>query len=156
MCIALSLNLESLPLATLIPLVLLRTFVQTGLFIIGHDAMHGTLVAKSSKLNRGIGTAVLILYAGLNYRRCKSNHDLHHLEAETDNDPDYKSHPNHSALRWFWDFMSRYMNARPLTILISSWLILITLITSSDQQAVLYVAVFCLSLIHISEPTRPY
>jgi beta-carotene ketolase (CrtW type) len=112
----LSLNLESLPLATLIPLVLLRTFVQTGLFIIGHDAMHGTLVAKSSKLNRGIGTAVLILYAGLNYRRCKSNHDLHHLEAETENDPDYKSHPNHSALRWFWDFMSRYMNARPLTI----------------------------------------
>jgi len=121
----LSLNLDSLQLSTLIPLVLLRTFVQTGLFIIGHDAMHGTLVPKSSKLNHGIGSVALILYAGLSYRRCKSNHVLHHLKAETESDPDYKSHPDHSALRWFWDFMSRYMNARPLTILVSSWMVLI-------------------------------
>ena len=139
----LSLNLESLQLSTLIPLVLLRTFVQTGLFIIGHDAMHGTLAPKSSKLNHGIGSAALILYAGLSYRRCKSNHALHHLKAETESDPDYKRHPNHSALRWFWDFMSRYMNAKPLTILVSSWMVLIVLTPSSDQQAVLSVAVFC-------------
>jgi beta-carotene ketolase (CrtW type) len=139
----LSLNLDSLQLSTLIPLVLLRTFVQTGLFIIGHDAMHGTLVPKSSKLNHGIGSVALILYAGLSYRRCKSNHVLHHLKAETESDPDYKSHPDHSALRWFWDFMSRYMNARPLTILVSSWMVLIILTPSSDQQAVLSVAVFC-------------
>ena len=59
--VCLSLNLESLPLATLIPLVLLRTFVQTGLFIIGHDAMHGTLAAKRLKLNHCIGAVALIL-----------------------------------------------------------------------------------------------
>ena len=79
----LSLNLDLLPISTLIPLVLLRTFVQTGLFIIGHDAMHGTLSPNRSKLNNFIGTASLILYAGLSYQRCKSNHDLHHLKAET-------------------------------------------------------------------------
>ena len=59
----LSLNLESLQLSALIPLVLLRTFVQTGLFIIGHDAMHGTLSPNRSKLNDFIGTASLILYS---------------------------------------------------------------------------------------------
>ncbi len=139
----LSLKLDSLPISTLIPLVLLRTFVQTGLFIIGHDAMHGTLSPNRSKLNNFIGTASLILYAGLSYQRCKSNHDLHHLKAETERDPDYFNHPDHSALRWFWDFLRRYMSVRPLTILISCWLVLITLIPSTGQQAILSVTLFC-------------
>ena len=137
------LNLDLLPISTLIPLVLLRTFVHTGLFIIGHDAMHGTLSPNRSKLNNFIGTASLILYAGLSYQRCKSNHDLHHLKAETERDPDYLNHPDHSALRWFWDFLRRYMSVRPLTILISCWLVLITLIPSTGQQAILSVTLFC-------------
>ena len=139
----LSLNLDLLPISTLIPLVLLRTFVQTGLFIIGHDAMHGTLSPNRSKLNNFIGAASLILYAGLSYQRCKSNHDLHHSKAETERDPDYLNHPDHSALRWFWDFLRRYMSVRPLTILISCWLVLITLIPSTGQQAILSVTLFC-------------
>ena len=139
----LSLNLDSLQISTLIPLVLLRTFVQTGLFIIGHDAMHGTLSPNRSKLNNFIGAASLILYAGLSYQRCKSNHDLHHLQAETERDPDYLNHPDHSALRWFWDFLRRYMSVRSLTILISCWLALITLIPSTSQQAILSVTLFC-------------
>ncbi len=139
----LSLNLESLQLTTLIPLVLLRTFVQTGLFIIGHDAMHGTLAPKSSKLNHRIGAVALIVYAGLSYRLCKSNHTLHHLKAETERDPDFQKHPDHSIFRWFWDFMSRYMSAGPLTILVSFWMTLIILIPTKDQQAVLSVSLFC-------------
>ena len=141
--VCLSLNLESLPLATLVPLILLRTFVQTGLFIIGHDAMHGILAPKRLKLNHCIGAVALILYAGLSYRRCKSNHALHHLKAETERDPDYQSHPDHSVLRWFWDFMSRYMNAGALTILALFWMALTILNPSTDQQAVLSVSVFC-------------
>ena len=105
--------------------------------------MHGTLSPNRSKLNNFIGTASLILYAGLSYQRCKSNHDLHHLKAETERDPDYLNHPDHSALRWFWDFLRRYMSVRPLTILISCWLVLITLIPSTGQQAILSVTLFC-------------
>jgi beta-carotene ketolase (CrtW type) len=138
----LSLDIDSIKLATLIPLVLLRTFVQTGLFIIGHDAMHGTLVPNSSKLNNRIGAAALLLYAGLNFHQCKSNHVLHHLLPETNSDPDYQSHPDHSAWRWFLEFMSRYMSFRPLTILVTGWLILIILNPSRDQHAVLSVALF--------------
>ncbi|MEJ6657904.1 MAG: fatty acid desaturase [Synechococcus sp. ChSW.bin.154] len=139
----LSLDLESLQLSTLAPLVLLRTFAQTGLFIIGHDAMHGNLSPKRSKLNSFIGAASLILYAGINYHRCKSNHILHHLKAETERDPDYLSHPDHSALRWFWDFLRQYMSLGPLMILVSCWATLTTLIPSAGQQAVLSVAIFC-------------
>ena len=83
----LSINLESLKLASLISLVLLRSFIQTGLFIVGHDAMHENLAPKSPKLNHYIGSTALILYAGLNYRLCKRNHILHHLKAESENDP---------------------------------------------------------------------
>ncbi len=132
----LSFNLESLQLSTLIPLILLRTFVQTGLFIIGHDAMHENLAPKGSKLNDSIGWTALILYAGLSYRRCKSNHALHHLKAETESDPDYQSHPNHSPLRWFWDFMSRYLNAGRLTMLVTYWMTLVILMPSKTEQAV--------------------
>ena len=139
----LSLNLESLQLWALIPLVMLRTFVQTGLFIIGHDAMHENLAPKSPKLNCCIGRTALILYAGLNYRLCKRNHALHHLKAETERDPDFQSHPDHSALRWFWDFLTRYLNAGPLTILAMYWMTLVILIPSTNEQAILSVAVFC-------------
>ena len=140
----LSINLESLKLAALIALVLLRSFIQTGLFIIGHDAMHENLAPKRPKLNHCIGSTALFLYAGLNYRLCKRNHILHHLKAETESDPDYQGHPNHSVLRWFWDFMSRYLNTRTLTILVTYWMTLVILIPSRHEQAVLSVAVFCI------------
>ena len=139
----LSFNLESLQSSTLIPLILLRTFVQTGLFIIGHDAMHGNLAPKGSNLNNCIGWTALILYAGLSYRHCKSNHELHHLKAETEIDPDYQTHPDQSALRWFWAFMSRYLNTGRLAILVTYWMTLVILIPTRNEQAILSVAVFC-------------
>ena len=139
----LSLDLKDLPLATIVLLILLRTFIQTGLFIIGHDAMHGTLAPKSSKLNHNLGKAALILYAGLNYRHCKRNHELHHLGAETERDPDYQIHPDHSILRWFWDFMNQYISAGSLTILVSYWVTLSIFIPSTDLRIIFSVAVFC-------------
>ena len=52
------------PLA-LLSLILIRTVLQTGLFIVGHDAMHGSLLPAAPLWNERIGRLVLGLYAWL-------------------------------------------------------------------------------------------
>ena len=43
--------------------LLLRTLLQTGLFIVGHDAMHGVLIPHSRRWNDRFGALALALYA---------------------------------------------------------------------------------------------
>ena len=57
------LELSPLSLALLLPAVLIRAFLQTGLFIVAHDAMHGSLLPGSRHWNDRIGRCALALYA---------------------------------------------------------------------------------------------
>ena len=43
-------------------LVLLRSFLHTGLFIVAHDAMHGSLIPGQGPLNRIIGQALSLIH----------------------------------------------------------------------------------------------
>jgi len=48
--------------------VLLQGYLYTGLFITGHDAMHGNISANKS-INQIFGTLASFLFAGLSYSR---------------------------------------------------------------------------------------
>ena len=107
---------------TLALTIALRTYLQTGLFILGHDAMHRTLVPGSSRLNDGLGRLALLLYAGLPYGRCRRQHLRHHRVPGSRRDPDFRRASGDGALRWYARFMGNYLCLGQLVLLLASWL----------------------------------
>ena len=96
----------TLPIAA--ALVLVQAWLSTGLFIIAHDSMHGSLAPGRPRLNTAVGTLCLAAYAGLSYAQLYPKHHAHHAAPGSAEDPDF--HPDHprSALRWFVRFFSGY------------------------------------------------
>ena len=141
--LSIDLNLSGIsPLLTTI-LVLLRAFLHTGLFIVAHDAMHGSLAPGRSDLNRIIGTLCLFLYAGLCYQSCRRNHSLHHLAAATSADPDFRSQPGQSVIGWYWQFLNNYLNTRQIATLACIWLVYYKLAGLANPEPLCNLLVFC-------------
>ena len=121
----LQLDFGQLPEPVLVPLVfgavLIRTLLQTGLFIVGHDAMHRVLVPSRPALNDRIGAVALGLYAALPYGPCRQNHHQHHQAPGGDLDPDV--HGNRSAPVWSWygRFMAGYLSYGQFAALLAGW-----------------------------------
>ena len=115
----LGLDLASQPLPLLVLAVGSRTFLQTGLFIIGHDAMHGVLLPMRPRLNQGLGQVALALYAFLPYQRCLRNHRQHHRAPGSPRDPDVIE--GAGPLAWYGRFMAGYLSAGQMAALLTSW-----------------------------------
>ncbi|KEF41261.1 MAG: hypothetical protein ER33_12540 [Cyanobium sp. CACIAM 14] len=107
----------------LLPLlaVALRTFLQTGLFIVGHDAMHRTLVPGRRDLNDRLGRLALQCYAALPYGPCRRHHLRHHRCPGTGRDPDFRSPSGQGLVLWYLRFMGRYLSAAQLIRLLLVW-----------------------------------
>ena len=86
--------------------VLIQAYLYTGLFITGHDAMHGT-VAKNRKLNNFFGHLSTTLFAFLSFRVLTKKHYLHHRFPGTEQDPDFSPRSNNFFIWWFI-FMKNY------------------------------------------------
>ncbi len=93
--------------------VLGRTFIQTGLFIVAHDAIHGSVYLRNRKLNDTIGRLAVTLYAVLDYRKIAVNHRQHHQYPGQDGDPDF-----HDCNRFIWylRFMKGYLNFQQIVV----------------------------------------
>jgi beta-carotene ketolase (CrtW type) len=100
------------------PLALAMAAVQcwlsVGVFIVCHDAMHGSLVPGNAKANAAIGAVLLFLYAGFDWRRLRDAHFTHHKLSGRAGDPDFDEHNPGNFLRWYWTFFSRYFGWRSL------------------------------------------
>ena len=105
--------------------VLLRTLLQSGLFIVGHDAMHGTLVPGQRRINDALGQLVLTLYALLPWRRCRLNHRRHHRAPGSSRDPDF--HGGSGLAAWFRRFLGAYLSWPRLLALVTGWIVLVLL-----------------------------
>ena len=101
--------------------ILGRTLLQTGLFIVGHDAMHGSLLPMAPRLNDRIGTLALRVYACLPWDRCRSNHHSHHLAPGTLADPDFHGLQAAHPLAWYGRFMVGYLARGQMGWLLVSW-----------------------------------
>ncbi|TQF09975.1 fatty acid desaturase [Myxococcus llanfairpwllgwyngyllgogerychwyrndrobwllllantysiliogogogochensis] len=95
--------------------VALQAWLCTGLFITGHDAMHGT-VARQSWVNETVGTVACFLFAGLSYRRLVLNHHAHHEQPTGDADPDFSTRTQ-SFWPWLGTFMARYTTLPQLGVM---------------------------------------
>ena len=92
--------------ALVVLLVLVRTWLTTGLFITAHDAMHGS-VSRHRGVNDAFGTVASFLFAALSYRRLVHNHGLHHAAPGTLEDPDFCARSRFFPV-WFLSFLWRY------------------------------------------------
>jgi len=115
----LSVDLASQPLPLLALAVGIRTFLQTGLFIIGHDAMHGVLLPLQARHNQRLGQLALALYACLPYQRCLRNHRHHHRAPGSPLDPDVME--GAGPLAWYGRFMAGYLSGGQMAALLASW-----------------------------------
>ncbi|QEY31215.1 beta-carotene ketolase [Synechococcus sp. RSCCF101] len=111
--------------AALLLLLPLRAWLHTGLFIGAHDAMHGSLFPLQRHWNRMAGSLLLLLYAGLPYRRCCRLHRRHHRHCGQAGDPDHWPEPGAGrspvkclvpfrSLHWYASFMGRYLGRAQL------------------------------------------
>lgn len=98
-------------------LVVLQTWLSVGLFIIAHDAMHGSLAPGRPGVNTAFGTLALGLYAGFRFKRLRTAHHAHHAAPGTAADPDFHPEAPRSFAPWFVRFFRTYFGGFELAVL---------------------------------------
>lgn len=107
----------SAPLWQTFGLILIQCWLYVGLFIIAHDTMHGALVPHRPHLNTLIGTVILFVYAGFNWRFMRAAHHAHHDFPGTEKDPDFNADNPHKFWPWYVKFFTTYFGFKQFCIL---------------------------------------
>ncbi|MFN3862697.1 MAG: fatty acid desaturase [Erythrobacter sp.] len=114
------------PLALAIAAV--QCWLSVGVFIVCHDAMHGSLVPRKPRLNAAIGAVLLALYAGFAWTQLRDAHFEHHRLAGRAGDPDFDERNPDNFVRWYATFFRRYFGWRSIIFVHSVvgiyWLVL--------------------------------
>ncbi len=139
----LTVDLGPLPRPVALAAVLVRTQLQTGLFIVGHDAMHRVLWPERPRCNDRLGTLVLAFYAALPYGACRRNHRRHHRVPASGEDPDFHGDPRAGALGWYRRFMAGYLTLPQMAGLLGGWGVLALLAMQRSGTGWLNVLLFC-------------
>ncbi|GMN14912.1 fatty acid desaturase [Altererythrobacter sp. MTPC7] len=120
------LTLATLPLGLLMAAAF--CWLSVGVFIVSHDAMHGSLAPGWPRLNSAIGAILLFLYAGFGWRRMREAHFAHHRHVGTRDDPDFDADNPADFLRWYGTFLRRYFGWKSAVYVFSIvavyWLVL--------------------------------
>jgi len=98
-------------------IVAVQTWLSVGLFIVAHDAIHGSLAPRRPAVNRVVGQLCVGAYAAFPYERLRRNHFLHHRSPGTQDDPDFHAARPHAFLPWFVQFFRTYFGWRELFVL---------------------------------------
>jgi len=106
------LNWASLPLA--LGLAAVQVWLSVGVFIVCHDAMHGSLAPGLPRLNSAIAAPLLMLYAGFGWKRMRDAHFTHHKLSGRKGDPDFAEETPSDFFAWYWTFFKRYFGIRSL------------------------------------------
>ena len=92
-------------------------WLDVGLFIVAHDAMHGSLAPGRPWLNRLVGGLALGLYAGFSFDRLLPKHLAHHGAPGTRADPDFHAPDPAAFAAWYLAFFRQYFGLRELIVL---------------------------------------
>ncbi len=111
------LPLEGAWLTTAPLLVAVLSWLSVGLFIVAHDAMHGSLAPGRPGVNLFFGRLTLLLYAGFWMDRLRPKHFDHHKHVGTEHDPDFAADHPTRFWPWYLTFMKRYFGLREYLIL---------------------------------------
>jgi beta-carotene/zeaxanthin 4-ketolase len=115
-----------------------QTFLYAGLFVTAHDAMHGAVTPQHPRLNRFIGTVVLLLYGLFSYKQLFKTHWQHHHHPATDLDPDFHNGQHKNPFAWYLVFLQRYWSWRRLLALIASFHAMHLLLQVPESNLVMF------------------
>ena len=132
----LDLSWRTLPLVPLI--VAVQCWLTVGLFIVAHDAMHGSLAPGWPKLNAAIGAFILTIYAGFAWRRVRNAHMSHHDAPGTADDPDFFVDEPERFWPWFKTFFVRYFGRRSILFVCTVVTLYILVFGASVANVVLF------------------
>ena len=108
------LNIATLNPAVVVLIVFLKSWLSVGLFIVVHDAIHGSLAPGQRRWNAFFGHLGSTLYGGFCYRRLAKAHGRHHQAPGTEHDPDFSVQHSSSAWLWGYQFFRQHMSLRSL------------------------------------------
>lgn len=102
-----------------ISMILWMQFLYCGLFIVTHDACHGTAWPGHPRLNRWLGKTSSMLYAAFNFDRLVPKHLAHHAHVATKLDPDFHDHTpkGESVYAWGLRFFRQYLSFSQIVIM---------------------------------------
>lgn len=106
------LSWQNLPFA--VGMALIQCWLSVGVFIVCHDAMHGTLVPSRPKFGDAIATLLLFLYAGFGWKTLREAHHTHHRLAGHAGDPDFDENNPSNFAKWYGTFFKRYFGLQSL------------------------------------------
>jgi beta-carotene ketolase (CrtW type) len=134
----------------LLPIIFWQTFLYTGLFITAHDAMHGVVLRKNSKINHFIGSFCLALYGLLSYKKLLKKHGLHHHNPASELDPDFHNGKHQNFFAWYVYFMKNYWSwGQIITLMIIYNVVHRTLHIPSDNLTYFWVIPSLLSSLQL-------
>lgn len=105
------------PLPSLLLLVAL-TWLSVGVYIVAHDAMHGSLCPANRAAGNLIGAAAVWLYAGFTFERLVPKHHAHHRSPGSAGDPDFSVTTPNRALGWYGQFIKAYFGPREMFVMV--------------------------------------
>jgi beta-carotene/zeaxanthin 4-ketolase len=135
-------NISDLTVFSGVCLIFLRTFLQTGLFITAHDAMHGAISPGNRYTNNLIGKIAIALYAFLDYGTLLNSHVMHHRYPASKSDPDFHGGEDQGLLFWYFKFMKGYLAPRQVGMMLTRFIILIALFKISLNVSTLNLITF--------------
>ncbi|HEV2612916.1 MAG TPA: fatty acid desaturase [Noviherbaspirillum sp.] len=98
-------------------LILLLTWLSVGMYIVAHDAMHGSLWPANRAAGDRIGALAVGLYAGFSFRQLCPKHHAHHRNPGSVDDPDFAPDTPGQAIAWYGRFLKTYFRQRELLIM---------------------------------------
>ncbi len=107
----------SAPLWQTLGLIALQCWLYTGMFIVAHDTMHGSFAPSRPKVNAVLGTGIMFIYAGFNWKKMRAAHHAHHDNSGQDGDPDFNLENPHQFWPWYTKFFTQYFGWSQLLIL---------------------------------------
>jgi beta-carotene/zeaxanthin 4-ketolase len=134
----LSLDLSQLPLIWIPVAILWQTFLYTGLFITAHDSMHGAVAPHNPKLNYGIGTISVLLYALFSYQKLLKKHWLHHHYPASSLDPDFHDDQHTNFFSWYFHFMKEHFSWTQLGCIVMMSIVLKFCLHLSELNLILF------------------
>lgn len=121
-------------------LMLLQGWLGAGMFIVAHDAMHGSLAPGRPRVNAIVGQICVGAYAAFSYRRLHSNHHQHHRTPGHADDPDFFAPRPRAFVPWFVAFFTRYFGWREFAI-VTAVLIAYLLLGAQPLNLILFWAI---------------
>ena len=119
-------------------LILTQSWLGAGMFIIAHDAMHGSLAPGRPRLNGIVGQMCVGAYAAFSYRTLNVAHHRHHRAPGSADDPDFHAERPQAFAAWFYAFFTRYFGWREFAIVTAVLTLYLFVLRASPLNVALF------------------